>query len=152
MAKKGGKKTRRSRSKNINLLNVAQGIVAGNILTQGMFGLNAMEFLRGTPNTVMNQSPGSSYMTGGRPTYTTTYSGIATGANKVSLMELFGASGNDSGPEGAGKRVLENIQANWLPMTTGLIMTRVGFRIGKRFARPALTPVRQLLKGSGVTV
>jgi len=148
MARKSAKKTRRSRTKNINLLNVAQGLVAGNILTQGMFGLNAMEFLRGTPNTVMNQMPGSSY----RPTYTTTYTGIASGANKVSLMELFGASGNDSGAEGAGKRVLENIQANWLQMTTGLIMTRVGFRVGKRFARPALTPVRQLLKGSGVTV
>lgn len=141
-------KTRRSRSKNVNLLNVAQGVVAGNILTQGMFGLNAMEFLRGT-YTVTGYQPG---VGGAKGRVIYGYDGIARGANKVSLMELFGAANNDSGSDGAGKRVLENIQANWLQMTTGLIMTRVGFRIGKKFARPALTPVRQLLKGSGVTV
>ena len=146
MAKRKGTKSRRRRSNNLNLVNVAQGVVAGNILTQGMFGLDAMSFLRGT-KTVTGYVPG---VAGGKGRVVLGYDGIAYGANKISLMELFGSVNSDSAP--VGQRIMENIQNNWLQMTSGLIMTRIGFRIGKKFARPALTPMRRLLKGSGVTV
>ena len=150
MAKRKGRKNRRRTQNNLNLVNLAQGVVAGNILTQGMFGVDPITFLRGSQGVVgyttgpqMGGKPGAY-----RPV--TGYTGIADGTNKISLMELFGAANSDSAP--VGKRIMENIQANWLPMTTGLILTRVGFRVGKKFARPALTPMRRLLKGSGVTV
>lgn len=134
----------------MNLVNLAQGVVAGNILTQGMFGVDPITFLRGTQNvTGYQQTPtaGSS-----KPSYRPIYgfNGIAAGTNKISLMELFGAANSDSAP--VGQAIMENIKSNWLPMTSGLILTRIGFRVGKKFARPALTPMRRLLKGSGVTV
>ena len=147
MAKRNGKKSRRRSSNNLNLVNLAQGVVAGNILTQGMFGVDPITFLRGTSGVVGFSGTGDLKGTG-RPVYG--YTGIASGTHKISLMELFGAANSDSAP--VGKAIMDNIKSNWLPMTTGLIMTRIGFRVGKKFARPALTPVRRLLKGSGVTV
>tara|TARA_R100001163_G_scaffold54540_2_gene41866 strand:+ start:366 stop:812 length:447 start_codon:yes stop_codon:yes gene_type:complete len=148
MAKRKTKSRRRTRN-NLNLVNLAQGVVAGNILTQGMFGVDPITFLRGTSGVV---GYSSSTGVGGRPGMQPVmgFTGIASGTNKISLMELFGAAGSDSAPVGAA--IMSNLKTNWLPMTTGLIMTRVGFRVGKKFARPALTPIRRLLKGSGVTV
>ena len=149
MAKRNGRKTTRRRtSNNLNLVNLAQGLVAGNILTQGMFGVDPITFLRGNTGVVGYTPISMSGKTGGRPIEG--FTGIASGTNKISLMELFGAAGSDSAPVGAA--IMDNIKNNWLPMTSGLILTRVGFRIGKKFARPALTPMRRLLKGSGVTV
>lgn len=145
MAKRKTTSRRRTRN-NLNLVNLAQGVVAGNILTQGMFGVDPITFLRGNSGVVGYQAGLSGQK--GRPVMG--FTGIASGTNKISLMELFGAAGSDSAPVGAA--IMANIKNNWLPMTTGLIMTRVGFRVGKKFARPALTPVRRLLKGSGVTV
>lgn len=147
MAKRKGAKRRRT-ANNLNLVNLAQGVVAGNILTQGMFGVNPIQFLRGDMGVVGYTAVSPTGKTGGRPIQG--YTGIASGTNKISLMELFGSANSDSAP--VGKRIMENLQANWLPMTTGLVLTRVGFRVGKKFARPALTPMRRLLKGSGVTV
>ncbi len=149
MAKRKGKKTRRRSSNNLNLVNLAQGLVAGNILTQGMFGVDPITFLRGSRGVVgYTSGPTTGNKTAYRPIEG--FTGIASGTNKISLMELFGAAGSDSAPVGAA--ITDNIKNNWLPMTSGLILTRVGFRVGKKFARPALTPMRRLLKGSGVTV
>jgi hypothetical protein len=147
MAKKR-KTVRRRRSNNLNLVNVAQGFVAGNILTQGMFGVSPITFLRGDMGVVGYTAVSPTGKTGGRPIEG--FTGIASGTNRISMMELFGAKSSDSVP--VGTKIMENLQANWLPMTSGLILTRIGFKVGKKFARPALTPVRRLLKGSGVTV
>ena len=149
MAKRNGKKSRRRKSNNLNLVNLAQGFVAGNILTQGMFGVDPLTFLRGTQGVVgYTASTG----VGGRPGMqpVSGFTGIAAGTNKISLMELFGSVNSDSAP--VGQAIMSNLKQNWLPMTSGLILTRIGFRVGKKFARPALTPMRRLLKGSGVTV
>jgi hypothetical protein len=146
MAKRKTQRRRRRTSNNINLLNVAQGIVATGVITQGMFGLNPMQFLRGDMG-VVGYSQGVGSKTGGRPIQG--YTGIATGTNRISLMEIFGKGPQ---PELVGSAILENVQNNWLNMTLGLTATRIGFKIGKKFARPALTPMRKLLKGTGVTV
>tara|TARA_R100001163_G_C5065964_1_gene204124 strand:+ start:763 stop:1206 length:444 start_codon:yes stop_codon:yes gene_type:complete len=147
MAKRKTQRRRRRTSNNINLLNIAQGVVAGTVITQGMFGLNPMQFLRGDMGVVGYTTASVSGKTGGRPIQG--YTGIASGTNRISLMEIFGKGPQ---PELVGSAILENVQNNWLNMTLGLTATRIGFKIGKKFARPALTPMRRLLKGTGVTV
>lgn len=48
--------------------------------------------------------------------------------------------------------VWANTKANAMPLIIGMIGTPIVFKFGKKFARPVLTPIRGLLKGSGVTV
>lgn len=114
-----------------------------------MFGVNPMEFLRGdsgvigyAPTTGVGGRPGASRPIEG-------YTGIAGGTNRISLMEIFGKGPQ---PQLVGAAIMENLQSNWLNMALGLTATRIGFKVGKKFARPALTPMRRLLKGTGVTV
>lgn len=139
-------KPRRRQNRSINLTNVAQGVVTANIMTQGLFNVNALEFLRGTPGTVMNAPP----MSGTKPSYSTVYTGVAQGSNRISIGELLGGSNDFSKP--VGTQIMENLQANGFNMAFQLVGTKVGFKLFKQFGRPVLTPARRLLKGSGVTV
>jgi hypothetical protein len=48
--------------------------------------------------------------------------------------------------------IWSNTKANAMPLVIGMISVPIIFKFGKKFARPVLTPIRGLLKGSGVTI
>ena len=61
--------------------------------------------------------------------------------------------GRPSSTAGANWELMwQQTKANAMPLVIGMIGTPIVFKFGKKFARPILTPVRGLLKGSGVTV
>jgi len=84
--------------------------------------------------------------------------------NGITLMELIRGSGSNpvlgrpttpGGGMTAGgnwEALWANTRTNAVPLIMGMIGTPIVFRFGKKFARPVLTPIRGLLKGSGVTV
>lgn len=138
MAKKRKSVKRRS-PKSINLTNLAQGVVTANILSQGMFGVNPLEFLRGTQ--MSNRYSGQTY-----------FAGYAQGQNAVSLQEILGMRSDQPSTKPVGMAIRENLMSNGLNMGIQLVGAKIGFKMFKQLARPALTPVRKALKGTGVTV
>lgn len=113
----------------------------GSIMTRNMAGTSLRNF-------VTNENPqdGVTFMEllKGSTAYTTTSSSTwgGTQTNVVGAMT----------PGGNLDVVWANTKANAMPLIIGMIGTPIIFKFGKKFARPVLTPIRGLLKGSGVTI
>jgi hypothetical protein len=141
MARRRVKKRRSSRKKNVNLLRLAEAAVIGSIMTRNMAGTSLRNF-------VTNENPqdGVTFMEllRGSTSYTTSSSNV-WGGSTTSTVGAMTAGGNLD-------VVWNNTKANAMPLIIGMIGTPIVFKFGKKFARPVLTPVRGLLKGSGVTV
>jgi hypothetical protein len=136
MKKKGGR-----RSKNTNLLRIAEAGVIGSIMTRNMMGTSLRNFI-----TNENPSDGVTFMELVRGSAdVTTNSRTASGAYSSRTMSGMSAGGNMD-------LVWSNTKANAAPLIIGMLSVPILFRFGKKFARPVLTPIRGLLKGSGVTV
>ena len=135
------KKRRSSRRKNTNLLKIAEAAVIGSIMTRNMAGTSLRNF-------VTNENPqdGVTFMEllRGSSSYTTT-SSSAWGGSTTRMHQGMSAGGNLD-------LVWQNTKSNAMPLIIGMIGTPIVFKFGKKFARPVLTPIRGLLKGSGVTV
>ena len=130
------KKKGRSRSKNTNLLKIAEAGVLGSVMARNMAGTSLRNF-------VTNENP----------------------SDGVTFMELLRGSPNVTSSFGSGQRtvvgmsaggnldvVWANTKANAMPLIIGMVSVPIIFKFGKKFARPVLTPIRGLLKGSGVTI
>jgi len=132
-------KRRTSRRKNVNLLNLAQGVVVGNAVTQGFFNNNIYEFLTGRVDGAF--APGGD------------------GSSKISLPELVGfgsggLGGNIGGvkPGTLGKTVQANFSANGGMMIGTVLLAPFLFKFGKKAMRPLLSAGNTMLRGSGVTL
>ena len=122
------KRNRRSRPKTTNLLNIAQSVVLGNAVTQGLFNTNMIEFVTGR---VDGMSLADS-------------SGAVWTSNKITLPELLGSglgrfSGEQGGPMGTAgyggvvpfasgpdvknftDQVMQNVRNNGVGMMTTLL-------------------------------
>ena len=130
------KKKGRSRNKSTNLLKIAEAGVLGSVMARNMAGTSLRNF-------VTNEDP----------------------SNGVTFMELLRGSPDVTTQMGSGFRttvgmsagsnldvVWSNTKANAMPLIIGMVSVPIIFKFGKKFARPVLTPIRGLLKGSGVTI
>jgi hypothetical protein len=136
MKKKGGR-----RSKNTNLLRIAEAGVIGSIMTRNMMGTSLRNFI-----TNENPQDGVTFMELLKGSADVTTQGrTASGAWSTHTTMGMTAGGNLD-------LVWSNTKANAMPLIIGMIGTPIIFKFGKKFARPVLTPIRGLLKGSGVTV
>jgi len=129
------KKKRSSRRKNTNLLKIAEAGVIASIMTQNMAGTSLRNF-------ITNENPRDGV----------TFMELIRGSPGVQGMKG-GLGGTPAMSMGANWDTLwQNTKTNAVPLMVGVIGTPIVFKFGKKFARPVLTPVRGLLKGSGVTV
>jgi len=135
------KKRRSSRAKNTNLLKLVEAGVIGSVITRNMMGTSLRNF-------VTNENPddGVTFMELLKGSADSTMSGARVGGGTYSrTVAGLSAQGNMD-------VVWANTKANAVPLVVGMISVPIMFRFGKKFARPVLTPIRGLLKGSGVTV
>lgn len=143
MARRRKAKQSRKQPKRTNLLNVAQSVIIGNAVTQGLFNTNMFEFATGRI--------GGAYTPG------------AIGeSSKVTLPELLGAGmgvqgqtttvfggqtytsggtnvgyGGVAGPATLGSVVQDNLKTNGVAMATTLVITPIAFKvIGKLASKP----------------
>ena len=136
MKKKGGR-----RRKNTNLLRIAEAGVIGSIMTRNMMGTSLRNFI-----TNENPSDGVTFMELLKGSADVTTTGrTQSDAWGSQTMPGLSAGGNLD-------LVWSNTKTNAMPLIIGMIGTPILFKFGKKFARPVLTPIRGLLKGSGVTV
>jgi len=135
------KKRRSSRAKNTNLLKLVEAGVIGSVITRNMMGTSLRNFV-----TNENPTDGVTFMELLKGSDSTTVTGrTASGAYSSRTTAGLSAQGNMD-------LVWANTKANAVPLVVGMISVPIMFRFGKKFARPVLTPIRGLLKGSGVTV
>jgi len=101
-----------------------------NAITTGAAGLPLNQFL------MSNEKVGTS----------------TSSANRITLKELvtkFGTVHHGS-TFTESQLVMNNIKKNWMSIAGQMIAIPIGFRIGKKLARPALTRTRALLKQAGL--
>jgi hypothetical protein len=122
-------------------MRLAEAAVIGGIMTRNMAGTSLRNFI-----TNENPQDGVTFMEllRGSTAYTTSGSSGPFGSG-TSVVGAVSAGGNLD-------VIIKNTQANAMPLIIGMIATPIAFKFGKKFARPVLTPIRGLLKGSGVTV
>ena len=134
---------KRSSPKKTNILNVAQSVIIGNAVTQGLFNTNMFEFATGRI--------GGAYTPG-----------ALAQSNQVTLPELLGAGigvqgakttvfggktyttggtnvgyGGVASPATLGSVVQDNLKNNGVAMATTLVITPIAFKvIGKLASKP----------------
>ena len=138
MAKRGRGKTKRksSKSKAINLVNLGESLLVGNVVTQGLFNSNMWDFF--TAGTVLNQDT----------------PWTAQGTSTISFRELIGWPGSATAGAGVTSSRLdvisENIRNNGVMMVMSLVGVKVGGKFLKKQLRPTFTQVNKLIEMGGM--
>ncbi len=139
--RKSKRKTRSRRRSSINLMNTAELLVTSNILTQGLFNANLMEFATGRTQQV-SMSQGGQFYTAYSP---------STSDSVITLPELLGMDaaagkfGTTSGsivtrggysfaanPAMAMATITANAKANAMNMIIQTVGTKVFFKVAKK--------------------
>ena len=141
------RKTARRAPKRTNLLNVAQSVIIGNAVTEGLFNTNMYEFVTGriggayTPGAISqsNQITLPELLGAGMGTMTTSIaSGQQSGqygSSRVQTLEV--GYGGVVKPATFTSAVQANLQANGVSMLTTLIAAPIVFKVvGKLAAKP----------------
>lgn len=124
-------KTRRKKS-GVSVIGLAETYMLLNVGTQALFNTNPVNFVMGS---------------GGKSGYD------ASGLTSISLKELFQQSqvtGSSSSSYATTHIIKKNFEANWPTALAGMILIPVGFKLGRNFARPAITRTNRLLNKSGI--
>ncbi len=130
---------RRSKKQPIKLLNIAQGVVVGNAITQGFFSTSLVEFTTGRINGAFR--PGSD------------------GQSNVTLPELLGFANSPAGlGANATNSLMDVMRTNIMrPGTPTLVIGTLllagpAFKLGKKAMSPLLRPINKQLKMTGVVL
>ena len=134
MAKRGRKKTtpRRRKSKAINLLNLGESLLVGNIVTEGLFKMNMYDFFLAGTGFSNEQWTGQ-------------------GQDKISFRELItwppsATSDRTQVTDSRFNVIRENLKTSLVPMVGGLIAVRVGSKVIKKQLRPMINQGNQVIK------
>lgn len=149
MARRKSKKSRRRKTqKKVNLIGVAESVIIANVVTEGLFNCNALQFITGKGGNLVSD--------GYFPSNTDTI---------VTLPELLGMdynrnqnmSGGSYIPgaftsKGAMAVIKENAKTNFLPMMGGLIAVPIAFRVGTKLTTKPRATVNKMLNYTKVGV
>ena len=145
-ARRRRKKTQRRTPKRTNLLNVAQSVIIGNAVTEGLFNTNMFEFATGriggqyTPGAISqsNQITLPELLGAGMGSMTTSIGGGQAGQYGSSTQRTIEVGyGGVVKPATLATAVQANLQANGVQMLTTLVVTPIAFKvIGKLAAKP----------------
>lgn len=145
MARRRRTTRKRSPPKKTNLLNVAQSVIIGNAVTQGLFNTNMFEFATGRIGGVnASGSIGTStqitlpeLLGAGMGTYTTKIGGQSTQYGGSSYSTVNVGYGGVVAPATLGSVVQDNLKNNGVSMATTLVLTPIAFKvIGKLASKP----------------
>ena len=126
------KSTRRSRSRAVSLLNVAESYAYANILTSGLMGTTPVGFVTGATDLGMaRQASGMGYLGNASSSM------VAVGGGVISLGDIVSA------PDQAFGIVQSNFMNNYQSMAVQSIGVGIGFKLGKRLLRRPLANVNK---------
>ena len=137
MAKRRGRVTtpRRRKSQAINLLNLGESLIIGNIVSESFFEMNLWDFF--TAGTFVNDDPWT-----------------GQGEQKISFRELIqwpNSATTDSTKVTASRFdvIKQNLKDNGLMMIGGLAITKVGSKVLRKQLRPTLNQVNNMIDFAG---
>jgi hypothetical protein len=145
MARRRTRKPARRQPKKTNLLNVAQSVIIGNAVTQGLFNTNMFEFATGriggayTPGAISesNKITLPELLGAGMGSYTTKIGGQSTQYGGASYTTTTVGYGGVVAPATLGSVVQDNLKNNGVAMATTLVVTPIAFKvIGKLASKP----------------
>jgi len=132
MAKRKGKKKRRSGPKYFKIINAIEAYAYANLLTQGIAGTGPVGFVTGGSDIAMDYQNGAL---------------VVSGANQVTLTEIV------TNPAASFAGMQTNFMANYQNMAVQAIGIGVGFKLAKRLLRKPINTVnRELIKPLGIGV
>lgn len=132
MARRKKSKTRSRKKSGVSVIGLAETYMLLNVGTQALFNTNPVNFVMGS---------------GGKDGYN------AAGLTAISLKELFQMSQVPTSSNTSFHTtnvIKKNFEANWPTALAGMILIPVGFKLGRNFARPAISRTNRLLNKSGI--
>ena len=146
------RKTRRSPQKT-NLLNVAQSVILGNAVTEGLFNTNMFEFVTGRINGAY--TPGS--MAQSSQITLPELLGAGMSSSEVIRQGTFGPITSSAAGYGGvhgnfGDVVKANIQANGVQMMTTLVAVPIAFKVVSKLASKPRREFNKLARTVGLPV
>jgi len=132
MARRRKKSKTRRKKQGISVIGLAETYMLVNVATQALFNTNPITFVMGS---------------GSKDGYN------AAGLTAISLKELFQMSQvptSSSTSFHTTNVIKKNFEANWPNALAGMVLIPVGFKLGKNFARPAISRTNRLLNKSGI--
>jgi len=133
------KSTSRRRAKpKTNLLDISQGLIIANAMSQGATGAGLIEFFTSKD--------------GGGSSFTITARELVDGLMGGGAG-IYGPSATRAGIDATAQGVMvRNIKENWPSMVGTAIIVPIAFSVAKKILRkPVLLPANRLLKGAGLT-
>jgi len=106
-------KSRRRRFRGVNLINAAEAVVGTNIVTENLFGTNALKFLIGWDSSGYGRSD------------------LAVSGSADGIGELLGLNSSTTA-EAAWSRTADRFMKNWATMAIQTVGTGIGFKLGKK--------------------
>lgn len=138
--RKGRKKSQRRTPKTINALNLAEGYMLANVVTETMFRTNPVTFLTGYSNGKFNL-------------------GDYGGSNTLTLPEIIqgpqvSKSFQQYGATTTGQLIKYNLERNnsAAKLAFGVVGIPIAFRVGKKVMRKPRSQLNALLKMTGLGV
>ena len=131
----------------MNLTNLAVSALVANSVSKNVAGINIRDFLfAGTQFSDLHES-GWNYINSaadGRNAYNSI----------VTLSEIFrGTQGGNGDRTPPGTQLMDNLKANWLPLTVGVIGIPIAAKVGMKLIRkPIILPLNRAIKGLGLDV
>lgn len=160
MARRRMKKTTRRQPKRTNLLNVAQSVIIGNAVTNGLFNTNMFEFATGriggayTPGAISqsNKVTLPELLGAGMGTVTTSISGQASQYGGSTSSSMTVGYGGVVAPATLGTVVQDNLKNNGVQMATTLIVTPIAFKVISKLASKPRRQFNQIARMVGLPV
>lgn len=147
--RKSSKKPRRKSMKKLNILGVAESVVIANVVTEGLFNCNALQFITGKTPT----GTSSGYFPSNTDTVITLPELLGFDQNvnqfaKAGVAPVYKAFSSS----GAMAVIKANAKANLLPMVGGLIAVPIAFRIGTKLTTKPRATMNKMLDYTKVGV
>lgn len=154
--RKSRKKSSPRRSKTTNVLGLAQSVILGNAVTQGLFNTNMYEFVTGringayTPGAIGQSAQITLPELLGAGMGVAATGGLASALPQAAVTSSYGGV---SGLQGNFSQVvMDNFKNNAVGMFTTLIATPVVFRVFSRLARKPRSEFNKLARNVGLPV
>ena len=153
MARRRTKQKRRSSPKKTNVLNLAQSVILGNAVTEGLFNTNMYEFVTGRINGQF--TPGAM----GQSSQITVPEllGAGMGQSETVRTGAFGAITSSAAGYGGvhgsfGDVLKSNIQQNGVAMMTTLVVTPIAFKVISKLAKKPRAEFNKLARNVGLPI
>ena len=122
------KKTRRSRTKGVSVIGLAETYMLTNVATQTLFRTNPIQFMT---------------------------SKAESGSTVITLNELINPKGRfynnpTTGQSTRTDYIMNNIRNNWVKGLMGMVLIPLGFKLGRNVAKPAISRSNRLLGKAGI--